>query len=220
MNNITTEQHQQQPMANRLSVPLCKNNNDMNTKEPNNRHRLQSSSSCYSYISNASSTRTHRRCSIEVGSVLFANDNNSYRGEGPGSTYYEEHATTAMDTYPKRSTVTQEKYSVYNSGNNTAHTQEMRSPAADQPDIISPSASSQIRVEVDDNPLAWLASPFSKSSSRKEEEEEAVVEDSTTQAVVAANLIKELSFDFSSPRDVNCIPEKKNTVTPSSPRPI
>jgi len=88
----------------------------------------------------------------------------------------------------------------------------MRSPA-DQHNIVSPSASSQIRVEVDDNPLAWLASPFSKSSSRKEEEEEAVVKDSTTQAV---QCIKELSFDFSSPRDVNCIPDKKNTVTPSS----
>lgn len=210
MNNITTEQHQQQPMANRLSVPLCKNNNDMNTKEPNNRHRLQSSSSCYSYISNASSTRTHRRCSIEVGSVLFANDNNSYRGEGPGSTYYEEHATTAMDTYPKRSTTQR-------TTNNAVYTQaqEMRSPA-DQQNIVSPSGSSQIRVAVDDNPLAWLASPFSKSSSRKEEEEE-VIENSTTQAVVA-NLIKELSFDFSSPRDANCIlPDKKNTITPSSP---
>jgi len=209
MNNVTTEQHQQQPMANRLSVPLCKNN--MNTTAPytNNRHRLQSSSSCYSYISNASSTRTHRRCSIEVGSVLFANDND--RGEGPGSTYHEEH-TTAMDTYPKIST-TQEKYSVYNSTNNVACTQEMRSPA-DQPNIVSPSSSSQIRVVVDDNPLAWLASPFSKSSSRKEEEEEAFVKDSTTQAV---QCVKELSFDFSSPRDVNCIPDKKNAVTPSSP---
>jgi len=210
MNNVTTEQHQQQPMANRLSVPLCKNN--MNTTAPytNNRHRLQSSSSCYSYISNASSTRTHRRCSIEVGSVLFANDNNSYRGEGPGSIYYEEHATTAMDTYPKRST-TQESYSVFNANNATCiQTQEMR--RADQPNIVSPSASSQVRVAVDDNPLAWLSSPFSKSSSRKEEEEN--VEDSTTQAV---QCIKELSFDFSSPRDVNCLPDKKNTVTPSSP---
>jgi len=212
MNNVTTEKHQQQPMANRLSVPLCKNN--MNTTAPytTNRHRLQSSSSCYSYISNASSTRTHRRCSIEVGSVLFANDNNSYRGEGPGSTYYEEHATTAMDTYPKRSTATQESYSVFNANNATC-TQEMRSPA-DQPNIVSPSASSQVRVAVNDNPLAWLASPFSKSSSRKEEEEAAVVKDSTTQAVIC---IKELSFDFSSPRDVNCIPDKKHTVTPSSP---
>ena len=52
---------------------------------------------------------------------------------------------------------------------------------------------------------------FSKSSSSKEEKEN--VEDSTTQAV---QCIKELSFDFSSPRDVNCIPEKKNTLTPSS----
>ena len=201
MNNIT-EQHQQQPM-------VCKQSNDNNTTAPTNtnRHRLQSSSSCYSYISNASSTRTHRRCSIEVGSVLFANDNNSYRGEG---SYHEEHAT-AMDTYPKRSTATRESYSVYNSTNNIAciQTQEMRSPS-DQHNIVSQSSSSQI------NPLAWLASPFSKSSSRKEEEE-AAAEDSTTQAVVAANLIKELSFDFSSPRDVNCIPDKKNTVSPSSP---
>jgi len=119
-----------------------------------------------------------------------------------------------MDTYPKRSTATQESYSVLNTNNATCtQTQEMRSPA-DQP-IVSPSASSQVRAAVDDNdnPLAWLASPFSKSSSRKEEEEEAVVKDSTTQAV---QCIKELSFDFSSPRDVNCIPDKKNTVTPSS----
>lgn len=160
------------------------------------RHR--SSSSCYSmrsYISNAtgSSTRTHRRCTLEVSSVLFTQEYNS-----PGE-YYSEYTATEptkpsamMKKNVRQVSEGDTTPTMQESGVHDTHPEEeMRSPTDH---ILSPSGSSNMRVAIDDTTLGgWLSTPFSKSSTQDNADDDTDITNLDTKQR-AVEMIKELSF--------------------------